>query len=87
MKSDAYDDLERELTAVYEPIVRDPHDVAALRRLAEVLHRQFGPNAQESESLGAVCVKLAHDRAVSEVEHEFIVWTAQLALEDYRNGF
>jgi hypothetical protein len=54
MKSDAYDDLERELAAAYEPVERDPHDMAAMRALLEVLHEQFDSNSDEGDGIEAV---------------------------------
>lgn len=85
MKSDAYDDLERELTAVYEPVERDPRDVAALRRLCEVLDRHCAD--EDRPDVTYLRAKLAHDRALTHLEHDFIVTTARLALDEYRNGF
>jgi len=80
MKSNADDDLDRELAAVYAPVERDPHNVAALRALVEVLHVQFDPNSDEGDGIGAVWEKLAQGRDVSKFEHEFIIYVARLAL-------
>lgn len=85
MRCDAYDDLERDLIAAFAPVERNPHDVAALRVLAEALERHCGDD--ERPDLIYVRAKLAHDRALSEHEREFIIRTARLALDEYRNGF
>ena len=85
MKSDAYDDLERDLSAAFEPVERDPHDMAALRVLAEALERHCGDD--ERPDLTYVRAKLAHDRQLNQIERAFIMQTARLALSEYREGF
>ena len=78
MKSDA--DLDRELSAVYEPVLRDPHDATAMRALLEVLHEQFGTNSDEGEGIDVLREKLADGGDMDEFEREFILYVARLAL-------
>jgi hypothetical protein len=85
MRSDAYDDLEQHLAAAFEPVRSDPTNAAALRALAEALERHCGDD--ERAELTYVRMKLAHDRALNERDQEFIIRTARLALEEYRDGF